>query len=255
MTRAAVAVVVAAAAASAVHKNVRWKRLWKRFDGFVAIQKKDVRDYKSTQKQHGDENGKRAGADAAEEKTALFRLGATFLRHRMISKGSEELLLQAIAGCNNMMKRAMITPDHSAIVHNANSPWYDHVSRASDCLTATASTAGHFRTASYHSSRVGTSTDKKEAATGMVEASTDPLALTAATADCATSNPPAFEMHPTIQYPAQARSETTTSQHETNWKISLETRSEQENGEEALQGFSQHDVNQRLICGEISCRP
>lgn len=39
-------------------------------------------------------------------------------------------------------------------------------------------------------------------------------------------------MHPTIQYPAQARSETTTSQHETNWKISLETRSEQENGEE-----------------------
>lgn len=25
----------------------------------------------------------------------------------MISKGSEELLLQAIAGCNNMMKRAV----------------------------------------------------------------------------------------------------------------------------------------------------
>lgn len=46
MARAAVAVVVAAAAASAVHKNVRWKRLWKRFDGFVAIKKKDVRDYK-----------------------------------------------------------------------------------------------------------------------------------------------------------------------------------------------------------------
>lgn len=40
MTRAAVAVVVAAAAASAVHKNVRRKRLWKRFDDFVAIKKK-----------------------------------------------------------------------------------------------------------------------------------------------------------------------------------------------------------------------
>lgn len=39
-------------------------------------------------------------------------------------------------------------------------------------------------------------------------------------------------MRLTIQHPAQARSETTTSQHETNWKVSLETRSEQENGEE-----------------------
>lgn len=39
-------------------------------------------------------------------------------------------------------------------------------------------------------------------------------------------------MRLTIQHPAQARSETTTSQHGTNWKVSLGTRSEMRSGED-----------------------
>lgn len=128
-------------------------------------------------------------------------------------------------------------------MHNANSPWYDHVSRASDCLTATANTVGHFRTASYHSSRVCTSTDKKEAATDM-------MGITSMlTASRGIDRSFSFDhshsrlrnlqssrirdaSYLSIQRPAQARSEMKTSQHETNWNFSLETRTEQRNGEE-----------------------
>lgn len=62
----------------------------------------------------------------------------------------------------------------------------------------------------------------------------DPLALT--TRDSRLRNLQSSRIRDasylTIQRPTKTRSETTTSQHETNWKVSLGTRSELRNGEE-----------------------
>lgn len=101
MARAAVAVVVAAAAASAVHKNVRWKRWWKRFDGFVAIKKKRTSETTIMGVRHGPHYHRLSQSEA-----------------RMTVHGGDRRhdLLQAAARCNNMMKTGCWDVCHRSVI-------------------------------------------------------------------------------------------------------------------------------------------